>query len=1056
MDYLYSLFDKQNSRVICGLTDELNVFYILNLFKKSNKNIIVLTSSLYEANNYYNLLQTYTSDTLLFLMDDFISSMVKTSSPELKLTRLNTLDLISSKKHIIVTNLMGFLKFLPNDKENASRVLKIEKNSILKRDVIVEKIVELGYKKESITTSTGEFSVRGMIIDVFLINEKHPIRIEFDDDRIDNIRYYDEETQRTINQIDLITLKPVSENEMINNPSSLVDYAKNPLVVKIDQRQINASYYKLQEDILDYTSKNKITERLMFTFEDIDINESVELNHFAEKTTDLVYECSSIDNFNEDYDLLKRNVDKWLENKKEVVFYLSNKNEIKKISKILPNIKIVNKKINKGFIIDKYVAISEFDIENTKHNYKYQNNLYGGKKISNYNDLKVGDYIVHIAHGIGIYNGIATLTKDGIKKDYIQLLYLNNDKIYIPVEKINNIYKYSDKDGNKPHLNRLNSSSWLKTRAYVQKKVQDISRELIELYKQRVAITSDIYRSFPEEDVFASEFNFDLTSDQQKSINDIYADLQSSHPMDRLLCGDVGFGKTEVAFRAMFKTVLNNSQVMYLCPTTILSKQQYSVAKERFKNWPIEIALLNRFTSKKEEGRIIEDLKTGKIDMVFGTHKLLNDKISFKNLGLMIVDEEQRFGVKHKEKIKEMKHDVNVLTLSATPIPRTLKLALSGLRDLSIIDTPPLNRYPVQTYVVSEDDLIIKDAIYKELARHGQIFILFNNIENIETRVEHLRKLIPSEEIRYAHGQMDKEDLDTIMEDFVNQKFNIIVCTTIIENGIDIPNANTLIVYDADRLGLAQLYQLRGRVGRSNKVAYAYLMYDKGKMLNDIAVKRLQAIRDFTELGSGYKIAMRDLSIRGAGDLLGSEQAGFVESVGISLYTKMVEEEMKRLKGEEVYEEDSSESLIHVTTHIDDKYVSDEEIKIEIHKLINEIDSYDKLYAVKEELIDRFGNVSDELEIYMYEELFEKLANKLNIKDVVQNNNSITVYLPIEESSLIKGDKLFMEAFSINPKFQLKYIGRRIQISLNFNNTKRHFIYDLVKLFSLIVSDIKE
>ena len=522
--------------------------------------------------------------------------------------------------------------------------------------------------------------------------------------------------------------------------------------------------------------------------------------------------------------------------------------------------------------------------------------------------------------------------------------------------------------------------------------------------------------------------------------------------MDRLLCGDVGFGKTEVAFRAMFKTILNNAQVMYLCPTTILSKQQYTVAKERFKNWPIEIALLNRFTSKKEEDRIIDGLKTGKIDMVFGTHKLLNDKIGFKNLGLMIVDEEQRFGVKHKEKIKEMKQDINVLTLSATPIPRTLKMALSGLRDLSIIDTPPLNRYPVQTYVVSEDDLIIKDAIYKELARHGQIFILFNNIENIESRVDHLRKLIPNEEIRFAHGQMDKEDLDTIMDDFVNQKFNIIVCTTIIENGIDIPNANTLIVYDADRLGLAQLYQLRGRVGRSDKVAYAYLMYNKSKMLNDDAIKRLQAIKEFTELGSGYKIAMRDLSIRGSGDIFGANQAGFVDTVGVSLYMKLIEDEMRRQKGEYVEEDedDKDQTLLSVETHIDDSYISDEDIKIEIHQMINQIDSYDKLLDIKNTIEDRFGKISESIENYMYEEWFEKIAKKLGITKVKQTDRFIEIELPKELSETIKGDKLLYESYSISKSFNLAYKHGCIIITLYYKSLPEHFIKYIVKLLNTL------
>ena len=426
-----------------------------------------------------------------------------------------------------------------------------------------------------------------------------------------------------------------------------------------------------------------------------------------------------------------------------------------------------------------------------------------------------------------------------------------------------------------------------------------------------------------------------------------------------------------------------------------------------------------------------------------------------KRLGLLVVDEEQRFGVTHKEKIKKLKEDVNVLTLSATPIPRTLKMSLSGLRDLSIIDTPPVNRTPVQTYVIQESDFIVRDAIYKELSREGQIFVLYNRVETIEEMQSRISKLVPEARIRYAHGQMSKMELDDIMTSFINHDFDILVSTTIIETGIDIPNANTLIIYDADCFGLSQLYQLRGRVGRSDRIAYAYLLYNRTKMLNDIAVKRLQAIQDFTELGSGYKIAMRDLSIRGAGDLLGSEQAGFVDTVGISLYMKMIEEEMKRLKGEYVEEEDSGDSLIRVETHIEDNYVSDETVKIEIHQMINEIDSYKKLVDVKEQLIDRFGQVTPQMEVYMYEEWFEKLAERMNITEVVQNQRLIAITLPEEISSQIKGDKLFLEAYNINPKFTLKYENKKITISLNLLQQKKHFIYDVVKLLQLILDDLE-
>ncbi len=1049
MDYLAKYFKYDNNSVICGLTDELNVFYVLNLFKERKQNIIVLTSSLYEANNYYNLFQTYTSDVLLFISDDFISTMIKASSPELKLTRLNTLEKLSAGPHIIIVNLMAFLKYLPSTDKMAKRHIVLEKGATIKRDDLITVLVENGYHKDTLTNYTGEFSVRGLVVDVFLINEEHPVRIEFDDNIIDNIRYFNENTQGSLKEINKITINPVDEI-IDNDKSSIYDYAQNPIVIKIDSPQIMASYRKLAEDLLEYYAKEN-TAKIMYALEDINIKYEICLNKFQTAKTDMVFNSSTIENFNQNFELLAKAVNKWQKDNKKVIFCLSSIPEQRKIRELFPNITLEKKKINHGFIIDDLVVIGEYDIENVKHEYKYQNNFYGGKKITNYDELQKGDYVIHIAHGIGIYNGLATLTKNGVKKDYIQLLYLNNDKIYVPVEKINNIYKYSDKDGAVPKLNKLNSTTWLKTRNYVRKKIEDISQELMALYKARALIKSPKYKSYEEEEIFANSFPYALTEDQQKSINDIYNDLASDHPMDRLLCGDVGFGKTEVALRAMFKTVLNNAQVMYLCPTTILSRQQYNVAKARFADWPIEIALLNRFTTPKEVKRIYEGLEKGTIDIVFGTHKLLNDNIKCKNLGLMVVDEEQRFGVKHKEKIKEMKNDINVLTLSATPIPRTLKMALSGLRDLSIIDTPPKNRYPVQTYVVSEDDLILKDAIYKELSRGGQIFILYNSIENIEKKVSHLRNLIPNEEIRYAHGQMNKEELDSIMDDFINQKFNIIVCTTIIENGIDIPNANTLIVYDADRLGLAQLYQLRGRVGRSDKIAYAYLMYNATKMLNDIAIKRLQAIKEFTELGSGYKIAMRDLSIRGSGDIFGSSQAGFVDLVGVSLYTKMIEDEMKRIKGELVEEEDTiDQSLINIDTHIADEYVSDEEIKIEIHQMINQIDSYDKLNSIKQTIEDRFGKISDDLENYMYEEWFEKIAKKLDIKNVKQTDRLIEIELPKSLSSTIEGDKLLYKATSISHNFNIAYKHECIIITLYYKSLEDHFIKYIVQLLNSI------
>ncbi len=1041
-----SFFNYENGKTTYGLTNELIAFYLLELFKETKKNVILVASNLYESNNIYNALKNHTDNVELFPMDDFITSKIVAISPEFTLGRLNVLEKLQAHNLIIVTNLMGYLKYLPSVREES--ILKIKVDDNIDRNELIKKLDEYGYNRESLVTTTGEYSIRGFIIDIYLINELHPIRIEFFGDTIESIRYFDENTQRTMEEIKEISLKPFKEVET-SQKSSLYDYTNNGIVVYLNKSQIDAAYQKLGEEITEYQESNHEHEKYMFELSDINPSYELYIDNINNPTDIVSHE---IPNFKENFELLKDTVYKWEKEKKDVYFYLSKPNEVKTIKSLIPSAKIINKKLNKGFIYNNVVCISEFDIGiETKANAKYKNNLHIGKKIKSYNDLEKGDYVVHLNHGIGIYNGLVTLTKDGLKKDYIQVLYEGNDKIYIPVEKINSIYKYSSKDGLKPKINKLNSTSWAKTKTYIKAKAKDISKELLDLYKKRAEIKGIAYQDYEEEALFASSFPYQETRDQTKAIAEIRSDLKSVIPMDRLLCGDVGFGKTEVAMRAIFKTVVNNMQVMYLCPTTILAKQQYNVIKERFKDIPVNIRLFNRFTTPKEGRYILENLQNGRVDILVGTHRILSDDIKPSKLGLLIVDEEQRFGVKHKEKIKQFKTDVNVLTLSATPIPRTLKMALSGLRDLSIIDTPPINRYPVQTYVIEEQDLIIKDAIYKELSRKGQVFILYNRIEDIDRIAEKISLLVPEARITYAHGKMSKEELETIMEDFVEFNYDILICTTIIENGIDIPNANTLIVYDADNFGLSQLYQIRGRVGRSDKVAYAYLLYNKQKMLNEVAVKRLQAIKEFTELGSGYKIAMRDLSIRGAGDIFGSDQAGFVDSVGISLYMKLIEDELKRAKGEYVEEEDEdNQNLIEVSTHIKDEYVSDEDIKIEIHQKINEIDSLEKLQEVKEELEDRFGKIDQDMEIYMYEEWFTNLCKMLNITRINKTDRFVEITLPEELSNSIKGDKLLFETMSISPKFNIKYLHKNIIITLFYKQLPEHYIYYLVKLLVAI------
>lgn len=1060
MNFLGDMFKYENHARVCGLTSELQAQYYYHYFKQSNDNVLIVTNSLYDSNKIYQKLKTYTDDVCLFPMDDFLSSVALAISPDLKVNRLETLEYLKNHdKTIVVTNLMGYLRFLPSYEKSQKLKVNLKKGLTIDRNKIVNELEEYGYVRTSLVTSTGEYALRGFIIDIFPIEADHPIRIELFGEEVEAIRVFNEETQLSINEISKIDILPIQELNF-DEHSSLFEYMHNPFVFFINENQINNGYNKILKDIEEYSgNRDVLISDFMYSFEEINPNNYMYIETINNFDNSISFNSKEIIKFKGDYDTFK---DFCLthKNMNVVIICLSKDKQIDLVKELFSDvnigsikentINILKFKLNEGFIIDKYMVISEFDIDDFKITNVYKNNIKIGRKIKGFEDIKIGDYVVHSQHGIGVYAGIEAITKNGLVKDYIKINYLGNDKIYIPVEKITTIYKYSDKDGTPPKLNKLNSTSWAKTKMKVRNRIKDISDELIKLYATRTSIKGPIFNNFDEEYVFAANFNYNETNDQLKTIKEVDNDLKSSIPMDRILCGDVGFGKTEVAFRGMFKTIVNGYQVAYLCPTTLLSRQQYNNALDRFKEFPVNIALLNRFTSTKEVKRIYEGLKSGSIDIVFGTHKLLNKEIEFNNLGLLVVDEEQRFGVTHKERIKEIKNDVNVLTLSATPIPRTLKMAMSGLRDLSIIDTAPINRYPVQTYVVEEKEVLIKDAIYKELSRNGQVFVLYNRVASIQDEVDKLSSLVPEARIVMAHGQMDKNELENIVTDFVDYKYDILVCTTIIETGIDIPNVNTLIVIDADNFGLSQLYQLRGRVGRSDKIAYAYLMYNPAKVLTETAIKRLQSIKDFTELGSGYKIAMRDLSIRGAGDLLGAEQAGFVDSVGLELYTQMVSEEIKRLNGEEVFEEENLNPLIEVANHISDEFVKEESIKIEIHQLINEIKDQTSLEKVKSEILDRFGNITSEMDIYMHEEWFSELANQLNIKRVKQTETLLELELPTDISDKIQGDKLFLIAYNINPKFRLSYRMKKIYVSLSLVNLEKHFVYYLVPLLDEI------
>ena len=1085
--------DAKKNMGIVGVTDEFFCAYLSRLLKKEKKNILVVVNSLFEANNLYSSLSNYTDKCYLFPMDDFLTSEALAISPDLQINRLETINkILENESSIVITNLMGYLRYLPSKKSYVDHILELKVGMTIEPKDLISKLINSGYCRDTVVSKTGEIGVRGFVVDIFPVDEENPIRIEFFDDEIESIRYFDTDSQKSIKSINSIIVKPyfeflvdedVSEEEFgkqkflpkYNKVESISNYLDDSITIFKDYDQIEVGFNHILEEIVTY-KESKDTEfsgNYMFNLNDISVDYPMyyfSLNNLTSNVniSDVVdFGVKSISNFNENSELINKYIRSCIDSGKTVVIILK-KYQIRSLIKnlnmklyevdfdniVFGGVNLVEGDVNQGFIYKDLVVLSSKELfNNIEKKKKYNTKFKYSSSIKDIAKLAVGDYVVHNVHGIGVYNGIKTLTVSGISKDYLEVLYLGTDKIYIPVEKIDLLSKYSGQEGVAPKVNKLGGVEWAKTKERVRKKINDVADKLLALYAEResrrgYAFSEDCDMSID----FENDFPYELTKDQIQAISQIKADMERPQPMDRLLCGDVGFGKTEVAFVAAFKAILDSKQVLFLCPTTILSNQHYENAKERFKNFPVSIGLLNRFTTPKETKRILDGLKDGTIDMVFGTHRLLSDDVKLKDLGLLVIAEEQRFGVMHKEKIKQYKTNVDVLTLTATPIPRTLQMSLVGIRSLSLIETAPVNRYPVQTYVIEENQQIIRDAIYKELSRNGQVFILYNRVQSIEEAKNRICNLVPDARVAIAHGQMTKNELESKIFEFTNHEYDVLVCTTIIETGIDIPNVNTLIIMDADRFGLSQLYQIRGRVGRSDKFAYAYLMYQPFKSLSESAVKRLNVIKEFTELGSGFSIATRDLSIRGAGDILGSEQAGFIDSVGIDLYLKMLNDEVSRKKNIEVVEEETTDSapLLNVATHIDDNYVSEDELKIEIHRKINEIDSKEKFESIKNELEDRFGKLEDDLIVYMYEEWFEKLAKKLKISNVRQSKNSIEISFPGEVVEKLDTEEIFMDAFYVTNMFRFISRGSNLVIVLDIIKLEKHPVYYLVELLDKI------
>lgn len=855
---------------------------------------------------------------------------------------------------------------------------------------------------------------------------------------------------------------------------SIIDFMNNPLIYLIDYKKCEDSYQRMIKDIKDYC--DNLEGRFLFDldyfkkFDELVAASSVlaegVVNVFS---TGIDYEISIPDDLKANEEAIIKYLN---QNYKKYTIIITIQNQIRfehlkqtlldnhfSYEMIRNDKEVEEGKIN--ILLNDYlpsfksnslklIVLNEATLFNIKYEprkTKYKSVYKNTSKISHYDELEIGDYVVHFDYGIGIYRGLQMLETSGIKRDYIKVEYDNGDNLYVPLEQISSLEKYNAGDAKNIKLSTLGTKKWSQAKEKVRRKLQDISQGLIKLYANRSASVGYAFTpDSPDQVLFEADFGYELTPDQKKAIIEIKREMESNRVMDRLVCGDVGYGKTEIALRAAFKAVCSGKQVAVLAPTTILSRQHYFTFKNRMERFGVRVDLLNRLQKPSQIKSTKEGLLSGEVDVVIGTHKLLGKDIKYKDLGLLIIDEEQRFGVTQKEKIKEIKLNVDAITLSATPIPRTLQMSMMGIKTLSMLETPPKNRYPVQTYVLERNELIIKDAIEREMTRHGQIFYMYNFKDTIYDVAHHLQALVPDCRICVGHGGMDKEELEGIITDFIDKKYDMLVCTTIIETGIDIPDANTLIVHDANRLGLSQLYQLRGRVGRSDKIAYSYLMYEPNYILSDQALKRLDTIKEFNELGSGFKIAMRDLSIRGAGDILGDEQSGFIETVGLETYLHILDEELHKVKNP--YElpakpKDPSLTKAYANRFISSDYINNEDVKIEIHKRIAKIKRLSDLYDLQSELLDRFGKYDKELDVYMHEMLLNKLCDTLEIKKILDTKSQMILFMSQSMSAKMDGNKMFELATSMSKNLVLNYYNKQIEITINKIGDSKDYLITL-------------
>lgn len=924
--------------------------------------------------------------------------------------------------------------------EFARLSLALKVGDVLPREKLLARLVQLGYEPAAEVEHIGEFSARGGIVDIFPINRELPIRLEYFDDEIDSLREFDVDSKRSLQSIAGLTVAPVAQPGEGSECEPFMSFLGGEGAVLFDEP------LRIRESLKTMVKETPEIKDRVFTWENL-LTSARESRVFyaalmlqqiqgAELAASLSFTATSMTPFHRQMDMLESEASRWLSQQQRVLMLMGSREKAESIRELLARrrvpsavvgaadelrtdlINISDGVLSSGFEMAaaQLVVVTEKDIFGRQKKRAALRRKSSGEKIAHFRDIKPGDYVVHVNHGIGKYLGVETLEVDGFHRDYLHIKYGGDDKLFVPTDQVGLLQKYIGAEGEVPRLHRMSSAEWVKVKARAKKSVEDIAEHLIEIYAKRQQAQGF---AFSPDDAtqreFEEAFPYQETDDQLKAIAEIKADMEQEKPMDRLLCGDVGFGKTEVAIRAAYKAAMDGYQVAVLVPTTVLAQQHFQTFSARFMDFAPTVDVICRFRSAREQKATLERVEAGQVDILIGTHAILNqNKVHFKKLGLLIVDEEQRFGVKQKDKIRKLAAGIDVLTLSATPIPRTLHMSLVGARDMSIIETAPAERFPVQTYVVENNDAIIAGAIKRELRRGGQIYFVYNRVDTIDRMRERLERLVPEARIQTAHGQMDETLLERVMMDFYEGEYDILLATSIVENGLDVANANTIIVYNADHFGLSQLYQMRGRVGRSHHLAFAYFVYQADKILTETAEKRLQAMKEFAELGAGFKIAMRDLEIRGAGNLLGSQQHGHIASVGFEMYCKLLEEAVERLQnGTQEVKPIAPDPLIdlQVEAYIDGDFIADAMHKIEIYQRIAAIRKNEELAALLDELIDRFGDVTKPVMHLLEVARIKNYARELGIRSINELPQALDIYLLPEKKLPVKGiialDRLF-------------------------------------------------